>query len=135
VGRGEAARAGALELRNAPGARGFTPADVGLATELAYLAAAAVEEHRGDRFLFGLFAGALPRALDPERGAGAAALAEELGRWLAELRQTPAWRDQLELVAAVRELCAGGPAAIELARTLLEALVDNERRRRAAVEA
>ncbi|HTM19473.1 MAG TPA: GAF domain-containing protein, partial [Kofleriaceae bacterium] len=39
--------AGALELRNAPGARGFTPADLALATELGYLAAAAVEEHRG----------------------------------------------------------------------------------------
>ncbi len=124
--------AGALELRNAPGARGFTPGDVALTTELAYLAAAAVEEHRGDRFLFGLFAGALPRALDPERGAGVTALADELERWLAELRQTPAWRDQLELVAAVRELCAVGD--VTLARAVLTAMVEAERRRRAAAE-
>jgi len=127
--------AGALELRNAPGARGFTPADLALATELAYLAAAAVEEHRGDRFLFGLFAGALPRALDAGRGDGARELADELGRWLAELRQTTAWRDQLELVSAVRELCASGEGSVALARAVLSALVDAERRRRAATEA
>jgi GAF domain-containing protein len=126
--------AGALELRNSPKPRGFDPDDVELAVELAYLAAAAVEEHRGDRFLFGLFAGALPVALDPDRGALAESLADELQRWLSELRQTPAWRQQLELVAEVRELCMAGDEAVDLARTILGALVDAERRRREDAE-
>lgn len=122
--------AGVLELVNAPGARGFTPDDVALVTELAMLAAAAIEEFRGDRFLLELFQSALPRALDPARGAGAAALSDELARWLAELRQTPAWRDEVELVALVRELCAAGADAVTAARRVLEALVERERARR-----
>ncbi|HUH00927.1 MAG TPA: GAF domain-containing protein [Kofleriaceae bacterium] len=123
-----AAAAGAIELRNSPAARGFGPDDVALATELAYLAAAAVEEHRGDRFLVSLFAAALPRALAD----GRSELAQELERWLAELRQTPAWRDQLELVTDVRELCLAGDT--ELARQVLRALVASERRRRRVTE-
>jgi GAF domain-containing protein len=121
---------GVIELVNAPGKQGFTPDDVALVTELALLAAAAIEEFRGDRFLLSLFQGALPRALDPERGELADSLAEELERWLGELRQTPAWRTELELVGLVRELCAAGPDAVKAAKTVLEALVERERARR-----
>jgi GAF domain-containing protein len=121
---------GVLELVNAPGKQGFTPDDVALVTELALLAAAAIEEFRGDRFLLSLFQGALPRALDPDRGELAATLADELERWLGELRQTPAWRTELELVGLVRELCAAGPDAVRAAKTVLEALVERERARR-----
>jgi GAF domain-containing protein len=121
---------GVIELVNAPGKHGFTPDDVALVTELALLAAAAIEEFRGDRFLLSLFQGALPRALDPERGESADSLAAELERWLGELRQTPAWRTELELVALVRELCAAGPDAVDAAKRVLEALVDRERARR-----
>ena len=121
---------GVLELVNAPGKQGFTPDDVALVTELALLAAAAIEEFRGDRFLLSLFQGALPRALDPDRGELADALADELERWLGELRQTPAWRTELELVALVRELCAAGPDAVRAAKAVLEALVERERARR-----
>ncbi len=121
---------GVIELVNAPGKQGFTPDDVALVTELALLAAAAIEEFRGDRFLLSLFQGALPRALDPERGESADALADELERWLGELRQTPAWRTELELVALVRELCAAGPDAVAAAKQILEALVVRERARR-----
>src|SRR2546423_1348720 len=111
----DAAHAPARRLRR-PAARsaldGQRRADhVAAVAELALLAAAAIEEFRGDRFLLALFQGALPRALDPTRGASADALAAELERWLAELRQTPAWRTELELVALVRELCAAGPDA------------------------
>lgn len=119
---------GALELRNAPDPRGFTTADIELATELAYLAAAAVEEFRGDRFLLSLFAAALPRVLDAADRDPDATLAGELERWLAELRQTPAWRRQLDLVARVREVCGAGDHAVELARTILEAIAARERR-------
>ena len=122
--------AGALELRNSPAAKGFGPDDLELATELAYLASAAVEEFRGDRFLFALFASALPRALADERGAEADNLIAELERWLAELRQSGAWRKQVELVTKVRELCLAGDDAVELADTILTALVDDARRRR-----
>ena len=124
--------AGALELRNTAAARGFGPADIELATELAYLAAAAVEEHRGDRFLLELFARALPRALDAARGAEADGLRDELSRWLAELRHSPAWRQQIELVADVRELCADDDDddGVRLAAEILSALVRAERRRR-----
>ena len=124
---------GALELRNSPKSRGFDPADIELATELAYLAAAAVEEHRGDRFLFSLFASALPKALDETRGEGAATLTDELTRWLQQLRQTPAWRTQLELVAAARALCLENSDGAELATKILQAFVDSQRRRRAPV--
>lgn len=119
---------GVLELVNAPAPTGFSPDDLELATELALLAAAAVEEFRGDRFLMSLFQSALPRALDPSR-AGAAALADELARWLGELRQTPAWRAQLDLVRLVRELCEAGDDATRAARGVLEALVERERAR------
>jgi len=125
---------GALELRNSPELKGFGPDDVALATELAYLAAAAVEEYRGDRFLFSLFAGALPHALDQGRGAEADSLVDELSRWLAELRQSPAWREQVELVARVRELCREGEDSVAMARAILDALVERERRRRAPVD-
>ncbi len=122
--------AGALELRNSPADKGFGPADLELATELAYLASAAVEEFRGDRFLFALFASALPRALADERGAEVDNLSAELERWLAELRQSGAWRKQVDLVTKVRELCRSGDDAIELADTILSALVADAGRRR-----
>jgi GAF domain-containing protein len=122
--------AGALELRNAPSSQGFGPEELALAGELAYLAGAAVEEFRGDRFLFALFAAALPHALDPRRGAEAEGLTGELERWLAELRQSPAWRREIGLVTQVRELCAGGDDGAQLAAEVLRALVDSARRRR-----
>ena len=125
---------GALELRNAPSAKGFGPDDVALSTELAYLAAAAVEEYRGDRFLFGLFANALPAALDPERGQEGDSLAAELAKWIAELRQTPAWSQQTELVGLVRQLCRSGADSVEVATSILEALVERERKRQALRE-
>jgi GAF domain-containing protein len=125
---------GALELRNSPAEKGFGPDDVELATELAYLASAAVEEFRGDRFLFALFAAALPRALDATRGAEADSLVDELTRWLAELRQSSAWRKQVELVELVRELCRSSEDSVTLATTILEALVANQRRRRTLLD-
>ena len=121
---------GALELRNSPNPRGFTPADMELATELAYLAGAAVEEYRGDRFLFSLFASALPGALDEGRGSGAESLTAELQRWLEQLRQTPAWRKQLELVTAVRTLCIGESGGVALAQDILQALVTAQLKRK-----
>ncbi len=120
---------GALELRNAPEAQGFKPADVELTTELAYLAAAAVEEYRGDRFLFSLFSSALPYALDADRGHEGDELADELQRWLAELRQSPAWRRQVELASKVRSLCSHGNDAVTLTRSVLDALLEHEQRR------
>lgn len=125
---------GALELRNSPELKGFGPDDVTLATELAHLASAAVEEYRGDRFLFSLFAGALPQALDPHRGTEGDGLVEELSRWLAELRQTPAWREQVELVALVREICRSGEDTVAMARAILDALLERERRLRAPMD-
>lgn len=118
---------GALELRNHPDERGFGPDDIALAGELAYLAAAAVEEYRGDHFLLALFASALPHALSAERGAERDGLTHELERWLAELGQSPAWRRQVELAAMVRELCGHGEQAVVLARNLLQAVLDRER--------
>lgn len=120
---------GALELRDAPGPRGFGPADMELCAELSHLAAAAVEEYRGERFLLGLFASALPRALDPERGPERDGLAEELARWLAELRQAAGWRRQVELAAKVRALCRYGDDAAEAAEAIIDALLLRERRR------
>jgi GAF domain-containing protein len=119
---------GALELRNAPAATGFGVADKDLCEDLAYLAAAAVEEFRGDRHLLALFASALPRALDPDDD-GAHALAGELNRWLAELRQTAAWRRQVGLTARIRALCDAGEDAVTLAETVLDAILSRERRR------
>jgi GAF domain-containing protein len=118
---------GALELRNHPDERGFGPDDIALAGELAYLAAAAVEEYRGDRFLFALFAGALPHALSAERDGERDGLTHELQRWLAELGQSPAWRRQVELAAMVRDLCGHGEQAVVLARNLLQAILERER--------
>ena len=123
--------AGAIELRDAPDPRGFGPDDLELAVELAHLAAAAVEEHRGERLLMSLFAAALPAALDAERGDGAAALREELAGWVGELRQSPAWRRDVELVAQVRELIDAGADAVALARGILDAILARERKRRA----
>lgn len=120
---------GALELRNDPDAHGFGPDDIELATELAYLAAAAVEEYRGERFLFSLFTSALPYALDANRGQEGDELADELKRWLSELRQSTAWRRQVELGAKVRALCSFGDDAVALTRTLLDALLQREQRR------
>jgi GAF domain-containing protein len=124
---------GALELRNHPEPRGFAPEDVELATELAYLAAAAIEEFRGDRYLLSLFASAFPHVLGaaaPRQGHHTSdELADELERWLHELRQTPAWRRQVELAHKVRILCRFGDEAVHLADRLLDALVDRERSR------
>lgn len=125
---------GALELRNCSEPRGFTPDHIALATELAYLAAAAVEEYRGERFLFALFEAALPQALGRDRGGEVDGLAAELGRWLSELRQSSAWREQVELVAQVRELCRSGQDAVALARSILGALVERETQRRRLAE-
>jgi GAF domain-containing protein len=109
----------------APLARGFTPAQIELAVELASLAAAAVEEFRGDRFLYALFQAALPRALDPAQGPES--LRDELRRWLEELRSTPAWRAELDLVLLVREICRRGDDSARMARRVLEAIADRER--------
>ena len=121
---------GALELRNVPAERGFGPEHIELATELSYLAAAAVEEHRGERFLFALFASALPRALSPDRGREGDELAEEIQRWLGELQQSAAWRQQVGLAAKVRELCGFSHDAVGLADTILEGILARERARR-----
>ncbi len=119
--------AGALELRDAPGPRGFTPADLELAVELAHVAAAAVEEHRGERILQAMFAAVLPRALDPARPGGRA-LAEEIDRWLDEVRATPEFRRELALVARLRAL-AGDEAGLELVEGLVDAVLRREARR------
>lgn len=121
---------GALELRNDTDPRGFDPGDVELATELAFLASAAVEEYRGERFLFALFSSALPLALAPERGREGDALAEELQRWLGELQQSPAWRKQVEMAAKVRALCTLDNRAIAMAHGIIDAILDRERDRR-----
>lgn len=113
--------AGALELRDAPGARGFTPADVELVVELAHVAAAAVEEHRGERILQAMFAAVLPRALDPARPGGRA-LAEELDRWLDEVRATPEFRRELALAAKLRAL-AGDEAGLEMVEQIVDAVL------------
>ena len=63
-------------------------------------------------------------------GAEADGLRDELERWLAELRQSPAWRQQIGLVGHVRELAGGGDDGLALATAILEALVASERRRR-----
>lgn len=121
---------GALELRNAPDARGFGPSDMQLTNELAFLASAAVEEHRGERFLFALFASALPGALDAERGREKDDLADEIQRWLAEMRQSPAWRQRVEMAAKVRELCLLDEHSAALVRSILDAVLERERARR-----
>lgn len=126
--------AGVLELRNTAAERGFDPETIGRVAELAQLAAAAIEDWRGDRFLFALFAAALPRALASGTGAAGDGLAEELRRWLEQLRQTPAWRGALETVEGVRELARGGDEGLRLAVELLAAVARRERARRALQE-
>ncbi|MBN1771833.1 MAG: GAF domain-containing protein [Deltaproteobacteria bacterium] len=126
--------AGVLELRNGSDARGFDPETIGRVAELAQLAAAAIEDWRGDRFLFALFAAALPRALAPGADPARDGLAEELRRWLDQLRQTPAWRGALETVEALRELVRGGEPGLRLAAEILAAVARRERARRALLE-
>ena len=121
---------GALELRNAPDVRGFGPDDMQLATELAFLASTAVEEHRGERFLFALFASALPHALAPERGAEGDALADEMQRWLAEMQQSPDWRKRVEMAAKIRELCNLDSESADMARSIVDAVLQREAARR-----
>jgi len=123
--------AGVLELRNGPAERGFDPETIARVTELARLAAAAIEEWRGDRHLFSLFAAALPRALAPEPDPARAGLADELRRWLERIRQTPAWRASLETLEAVRELARGDDdGGLRLAAEILRAVANRERTRR-----
>jgi signal transduction protein with GAF and PtsI domain len=128
------APAGVLELRNTQAERGFDPETIARVAELARIAAAAVEDWRGDRFLFALFASALPRALAPVADAARTGIADELQRWLAQLRQTPAWRASLETVEAIRELLRGGDDGARLAADVLEAVARRERIRRRQLE-
>ena len=114
--------AGAIELRNAPDDKGFSPDDIELTSELAYLAAAAVEEFRGERLLFSLLTSALPIALDPNRASGEG-LRDELERWLGELQQDPQWKLQVGLATRVREIARAGDSAAAMASQILDALV------------
>jgi len=128
------APAGVLELRNTGAERGFGPETIARVAELARIAAAAVEDWRGDRFLFALFAAALPRALAPGDDAARSGLADELRRWLEQLRQTPAWRAALTAVDAIRELMRGGDDGARLAADILAAVAQRERARRRDLE-
>jgi GAF domain-containing protein len=119
--------AGAIELRDAPGPRGFSPADVELVVELAHVAAAAVEAHRGERLLAAMFAAVLPGALDPARPA--ASLGDELGRWLDELRAQPEFRRELALAVKLRAV-ARDAAGLRLAEDLVDAVLRAEAARR-----
>ncbi len=118
--------AGALEVRDAPNPRGFTPADVETTVELAHVAAAAVEAHRGERLLASMFAAVLPRALDPERPAGS--LAAELGAWLDEVQGTGAFRRELALAQKLRAL-AQDEAGLEFVEGIVDAALKREARR------
>lgn len=118
--------AGALELRDAPNPRGFTPADVEITVELAHVAAAAVEAHRGERLLASMFAAVLPRALDPDRPAGS--LAAELGAWLDEVQGTGGFRRELALAHKLRAL-AGDEAGLEFVEGIVDAALRREQRR------
>jgi len=128
------APAGVLELRNTEAERGFDPETLSRVAELARIAAAAVEDWRGDRFLFALFAAALPRALAPGEDAARTGLADELRQWLESLRQTPAWRAALVTVDAIRELLRGGEDGARLAADVLGAVARRERARRMELE-
>jgi GAF domain-containing protein len=108
--------AGALELRDAPGARGFTPADVALVQELAHVAAAAVEAHRGERLLGAMFATVLPRAM--EQGG----LAAELARWIDEVRAQPGFRRELALAAKLRAV-GKDEAGLRLVEDVIDAVL------------
>lgn len=118
--------AGALELRDAPSSRGFTPADVEVTVELAHVAAAAVEAHRGERLLASMFAAVLPRALDPSRPAGS--LVAELGAWLDEVQGQGGFRRELALAHKLRAL-AGDEAGLELVEGIVDAALRREQRR------
>ncbi len=122
--------AGVLELRNVPAERGFDPATIGRVSELARVAAAAVEDYRGDRFLFSLFASALPRALAPDATAAGTGLGEELRLWIESLRQSPAWRGAVALVEPIRDLMEAGEDGLRLCAGILEAVARRERSRR-----
>jgi GAF domain-containing protein len=121
--------AGVLELRNTEDAGGFGPEAIGRAAELASIAAAAVEDFRGDRFLLSLFAAALPRAMSPDPDPARAGLAEALRDWLEDLRHAPGHRAAVELVESVRAIARGGESAVRLCRSILEAVARRERSR------
>ena len=105
--------AGVIEVRDAPGERGFSPEDVEVVVELAHVAAAAVEAHRGERLLAGMFAAVLPGAL------AGRALDEELLAWIDEVRSTPGFRRELALAAKLRAL-----AKDERGLAMVEEIVD-----------
>ncbi|MBI4914648.1 MAG: GAF domain-containing protein [Acidobacteria bacterium] len=128
------APAGVLELRNTQAERGFDPETIARVAELARIAAAAVEDWRGDRFLFALFAAALPRALAPGDDAARTGVSDELRRWLEGLRQTPAWRAALETVESIREILRTGDDGARLAAEVLSAVARRERARRRDLE-
>jgi GAF domain-containing protein len=108
--------AGALEVQGASGPKGFTPDDVALVQELAHVAASAVEAHRGERLLGGMFAAVLPRALE---GGG---LAAELARWIDEVRAQPGFRRELALVAKLRAI-ARDDAGLRLVEDVIDAVL------------
>jgi hypothetical protein len=128
------APAGALELRNTSAPLGFDPRTIARVSELASIAAAAVEDFRGDRFLFSLFAALLPRALAPDPDPARQGFADELRRWLEGLRQTPAWRSALGLTGSMRELLRDGDEAARLCGEIVAAVLRRERARRARLE-
>ena len=112
--------AGAIEVRDAPGERGFAPDDVEVVVELAHVAAAAVEAHRGERLLAAMFAAVLPGAM-----AGRAP-DEELLQWIEEVRATPEFRRELALAGKLRAL-----ARDQVGLEMVEAIVDAVRKGRA----
>jgi GAF domain-containing protein len=111
------AAAGALELRDAAGERGFAPSDVALAVELGAVAAAAVEAHRGERLLAGMFAAVLPRAMS-----AGSSLPDELGQWLDEVRAEPGFRRELALAGKLRAL-ARDDAGLRMVEDIVDAVL------------
>jgi len=107
--------AGALEVQGAAGPKGFTPDDVALVQELAHVAASAVEAHRGERLLGGMFAAVLPRAMET-------GLAAELARWIDEVRAQPGFRRELALAAKLRAI-AKDDAGLRLVEDLVDAVL------------
>jgi GAF domain-containing protein len=113
--------AGAIEVRDAPGERGFTPEDIEVVVELAHVAAAAVEAHRGERLLAAMFAAVLPGAMagrPPD---------EELLQWIEEVRATPEFRRELALAGKLRAL-ARDAAGIEMVEKIVDAVLEGRRR-------
>ena len=113
--------AGAIEVRDAPGERGFTPEDIEVVVELAHVAAAAVEAHRGERLLAAMFAAVLPGAMagrPPD---------EELLQWIEEVRATPEFRRELALAGKLRAL-AKDAAGIEMVEKIVDAVLEGRRR-------